>query len=59
MRNVILSICWAIPAAAVVYLAVGGSNAALVDRPVAAVGLGLIGLGACIQVRRNLAAASE
>lgn len=55
MKSLALVICWSLSILALLYLAIGADHAALVGRPVAAAGFGLIGVGLCIDARRRIA----
>ena len=56
MTSIVNLALWAIVIAVVLYAALHPQAGVIVDNPLGAVGLGLIGLGLCVDARRRRAA---
>jgi hypothetical protein len=58
MKTALIVLCWSVSAGALVYAVANPNSGVAVRSPLAAVCLGLIGLGVCLEIRhRRLAAA--
>ncbi len=54
MKSILNSLAWGFAVAVVVYAAVGPGMGVLYGNPLACLGVGLIGLGLCMESRRRL-----
>jgi len=57
MKSILHSLAWGFAVTVVVYAAVGPGMGVLYGNPLACLGVGLIGLGLCMDSRRKLVAA--
>lgn len=57
MKSILNSLAWGLAVAVVAYAAVGPGMGVLYGNPLACLGVGLIGLGLCMESRRKLVAA--
>jgi hypothetical protein len=55
MKSMLNTLAWGFAVAVVVYAAVGPGMGVLYGNPLACLGVGLIGLGLCVEGRRRLA----
>lgn len=56
MKSMLNTLAWAFAVSVVVYAAVGPGMGVLYGNPLACLGVGLIGLGLCVDSRRRLVA---
>ena len=59
MKPILIIVAWAFVSMVIVYAAVNPNGGVVYSSPVATLGIGLIGLGLCMEARKRLLPADE